>query len=423
MAFSKSYELKELIELVNNHPEVALTEYEVQKAQTLIERINGEIRPKLNVLAGLGPNMSSRGNAISSTGSNSIDTVTYLADIKIQIPIFGFNRDKNLLDAASGNIQVKKIDVEQKKAELVKQIKEFYYGYQFASSLNEFAKGTLEDLDNALEDLKNSKKKSNDDYDKLSIFRSMAQTKLFEIQKGLSQATLGLKFITQDESPTIEQDWIEYTPREIPSIKEILDNLESTHFDLRKVNYGIDATYNMLESEKKSRLPVFGLFGQLDLRETPKSENQHSHFSYDPYNRSEISVGLGFIWEMDFGVKSSAIASALIEHESMKLKQNYAKRNFPLKLEAVYLELIEARSKVEELEKAYKTSKKIVTRIGTGIAMGLTPAKEIIDSYSMKAQTYYELHQAIYNFEMKLSQLSYEAGVEVDSLLTKSTNN
>lgn len=417
---AKEYELSALIEMVSNHPEVVIESAEVEKAKTLIEKIDGESRPKISIMAGVGPNYTRKGNALNSTRSDNINDITYLTDIKVQIPLFAFGRAKDLKDAANGNINVKKIDVETKKAELVKKVKEYYFGFQYAASLHHFASGTLEDLNRAMGDIEKSKSKTkSEDLEKLEVFKSIAQTKIFEIEKGMSQAILGLKYITQDKEPTIAQDWIEYNPKEIPTLKELQENLENTHFDLRKVNLGINAQEKFYQSERKAKLPVFGIFAQADLRHSEKSEKQQSFFAYDPYNRSDVTIGLGLIWELDFGSKNSAVNSALIDLNTLKIKKQFAQNNLPLKVELLYLDLNESKLKIEELEKSYKTTKKMVNRILSGIALGLTPAKDLIESYMMRAEIYQQLQEAIYKYELKLGELSFEVGQELDPTLAK----
>ena len=122
---AKSYELKELIELAKVHPEVQIEQFEVQKAHTLFEKIDGETRPKLSILSGLGPNRSSQGNSVSSIESDRIDTVTYLAQIDLKIPLFAFNRQSDLHKAADGNLKVKELDVKKKQLLIIKKMKEY----------------------------------------------------------------------------------------------------------------------------------------------------------------------------------------------------------------------------------------------------------------------------------------------------------
>lgn len=415
--FAKSYQLKELIAKALIHPEVRIEQFEVEKAQNIFSRINGEMRPKLTILSGLGPNKSTTGNALNSEQSENVDTITYLTTIDLKIPIFMFNRQADLNQAATGNLKIKELDVQKKGAELVKKVKEYYYGFQYASSLNDFAESTLKDLDDVLNEMKNKKGTSSEEMTKLRLFRSLAQVKKYEIEKGLAQGILGLKYITQENDPTIEQDWIEYSERKIPSLEILNSQLANTNIDLQKANIGLDAKAAYLTSEKKSQLPMFGLFSSFDYKNTPKSQKQTSHFALDPYNQSDFSIGVGLIWEIDFGVKSSNVSQAAIELEAVKVQKAFAEKNLPIKIEKIYLDLVEAQKKATELEISYKTSKKFLNNVASGVAFGITPAKDIIESYTLKAQIYQQYMEAIYNYEMRLSDLSFEMGKELDPAL------
>jgi outer membrane protein TolC len=414
---AKVYQLKELIALTKVHPEIKIEQFEVDKARSLFDRIDGETtRPKITILGGLGPNKSTKGDALSSYRSDNIDTVSYLANIDLKIPIFMFNRQGDLNRAAEGNVKVKEIEVQRKQADLIKKVKEYYYGFEYASSLNDFAISTLKDLDDVLGDMK-EKKTKNEELTKIELFRSLAQVKKFEIEKGLSQSILGLKYITQDDDPKIEQDWIEYSQRELPTLEQLNSQLALTNFDLRKANIGVDAKQAWLTSEKKSQLPVFGIFSSFNYLNTAKSTKQSSKFAYDPYNKADFSVGIGFIWDIDFGVKASNVSTAQIELETVRVQQAFAQKNLPIKIEKIYLDLIEAQKKATELEKSYKTSKKLLNNVASGVALGIAPAKDIIESYTMKAAIYQQYVEAIYNYEMRLSDLSYEMGKELDPTL------
>lgn len=416
-AHSKAYQLKELILKAENHPEVLIEQFEVQKAETLFERIDGEFRPKLSLISGIGPNKSVKGNPLSSEQSSRVDTMSYLAQVDLKVPLFAFNREKDMHKAAEGNLKVKELDVKKKQALLIKKVKEYFYSHQYAASLNDFASGTLKDLDEVIADMKSSKKTNQEELNKLIIFRSLAAVKKFEIEKGLAQSLLGLKFITQEQDPSVEQDWIEFNQRQLPALDSLKENLAQTNLDLQKANIGVEAKSSYLSGEKKSQLPAFGLFSSFDWTSTPKSTQQASKFAYDPYNKSDFSIGFGIIWDIDFGIKSSNISSARIELESIKAQQNFAIKNLPIQIEKVYLDLVEAQKKAVELESTYKLSKKALNSIASGVALGITPAKDIIESYTMKAQVYQQFIEAVYNYEMRLAELSYEVGVELDPTL------
>nr|BDT29230.1 TolC family protein [Bacteriovorax sp. HI3] len=416
-AEARPYQLKELIEKAKVHPEVKIEQFEVDKANVLFDRIDGEFRPRLSLVSGIGPNKSVTGTPLASQQSSRIDTYTYMAEIQLKIPLYAFNREKDMHEAAQGNLKVKELEVQKKQATLIKKVKEYFYGYQYAASLNDFAGSTLKDLDEVIADMKDNKKAKNEDLTKLVLFRSLAQVKKYEIEKGLAQALLGLKFISQDDNPTVEQDWIEFNQREVPTLESINKNLGNTNIDLQRANLGVDAKTKFLTGEKKSQLPVIGLFSSFDWKNTPHSTEQSSKFAYDPYNKSDFSIGIGLIWDIDFGIKSSNISNARIELETVKAQQNFAIKNLPIQMEKIYLDLMEAQKKASELEQSYKTSKKLLNNIASGVALGITPAKDIIESYTLKAQVYQQFVEAVYNYELKLAELSYEAGAEFDPAL------
>lgn len=413
-AHSKAYQLKDLISKALVHPEIQIESYEVEKAATLFDRIDGEFRPKLSVISGIGPNKSVTGTPVSSQQSSRVDTITYLAKIDLKVPIFAFNREKDMHKAAEGNLKVKELEVKKKQALLIKKVKEYFYGYQYAASLNDFASSTLKDLDEVIGEMKSGKKTNQEELNKLIIFRSLAAVKKFEIEKGLAQGLLGLKYITQENDPTVEQDWIEFNQRTLPGLESLTSNLAQTNIDLQRASIGVEAKSSYLSGEKKSQLPAFGLFSSFDWTNTPKSSQQTSKFAYDPYNKSDFAIGFGIIWDIDFGVKSSNVSAARIELESIKAQQNFAVKNLPIQIEKIYLDLIEAQKKAVELESTYKTSKKMLNNIASGVALGITPAKDIIESYTMKAEVYQQFLEAVYNYEMKLAELSYEVGSELD---------
>lgn len=413
---AKTYQLKELISLVKEHPEIKIEQLEINKAQNIFMKIDGEMRPKITILSGIGPNKSARGDALNSLNSDNVDTLTTMATIDLKIPVFMFDRQLDLTKAAEGNLKIKELDLEKKKNFLIKKIKEFYYGFQYASALNDFAESSLRDLNEAIVEMKNKSKK-NDDLVKLEIFKSLLQVKKYELEKGQAQAILGLKYITEDASPKIEQDWLEYSPKKIPSLVFLNQNIEKTNFDLKMAHLGVEARSAFLTSEKKSLLPVFGIFSSFDYKNTRKSNKQESNFAYDPYNRSAFTVGVGLIWEIDFGIKTSNVSNAQADLTKIKMEESFAQKNLPLKIEKLYLDLLESQKKIEELEHSYKSSKKLLNTIATGAAFGITPSKEIIESYTLKAQVYQQYMEAIYNYELRLAELSLEVGIELDSSL------
>jgi outer membrane protein TolC len=422
MSFSieaKTYSLKDLISSIDQHPEVLIDKLEIEKAHTYFDKIDGETGPKVNFLLGAGPNKSARGNAQTYTESSSVDTYTLLSKIDFKWPLFMFNRSGDLKKAATLNKEIKILDNQKKKAELLLKLKEYYFGAQYAFSLNDFAESTLKDLDEAISSMKTPGNSKTESIDQLTYFRSLAQVKKIEIEKSVAQAYLGLKYITQDAEVVLSDEYLEQAIKPLPSLGELKAKLQKTNFDLKKAELGFEAKSAFYESEKKSRLPVFGLFSSYEWKKTPDSQKQVSPFSYDPYHQSDFSVGLGLIWEFDWGSKTSQVDLSRIERDIVEKQKAFATQNLPIKLEKLYLDCVSSSKKAIELEKAYKLTKRVFNKKASSIALGMSPAKEIIESYTKKAEAFSLYLEAVYEFEKNLAALSYEVGEELDPTLLK----
>lgn len=411
---TKKYQFHELLSLVKKHPEMDKAQVEIEKARLLFKKIQGETGPKFSAIVGIAPNESVSGNSTASRSSEKLDTTTRILNLEIKYPLFMYNRSGNLKEANEYNVQIKVLEHKKKELELIRNLKEYYYGFKYASSLKSFAEDTIKDLDEAVNGIKPGKENDENSL-KLKIFRSMAKAKLIEVNKGLELAKLGLRFITQDFSSndiSLDEDWIEFRSSEKLDLKKLKSEVLTTNIDYQRAVFGEKAKNLYSLSETKALYPVFGLFSKYEYRKTPGSEKQTSDFSYDPYNQSDFSLGIGFVWDFDFGSRQSQKMEAVLEAEQMKREKIFAENNLPLMFDKLAFEYEETFSKAEVYQQAYKDSKKLMTKVGSGVALGLTPAKDIIESYSLKAEAYKNYLEAVYQFELKDAEVRYFLGRE-----------
>lgn len=410
----KKYSFSELVSAVKKHPDLEKANTEIEKARLLFRKIQGETGPKLNAIIGIAPNESVRGNVNASSSSEKLDTHTRLLNLEIKYPLFMYNRSGDLKEANEFNVQIKELEFKKKELELLKNLKEYYYGFKYASSLKSFADETIKDLDEAVNSIKPGKENDESSL-KLKIFRSMALAKLYEVNKGLELAKIGLRFITQDfysKDITVEEDWIEFRSNEKLDLKNLKNDILHSNIDYKRADFGEKAKRLYAKSEEKALYPVFGLFSKYEYRKTPGSDKQASSFAYDPYNQTEFSLGVGFVWDFDFGSLQSQKMEALLDAQQMQREKSFAENNLPLMFDKLSAEYDEAYLKAEVYLQAYKQSKKLMNKVGSGVALGLTPTKEIIESYSLKAETYKNYLEAVYHYELKDAEVRYFLGRE-----------
>lgn len=422
-AESRTVTLRDAISLaLKNSLEIKTESYKSPIAATDLTLIKGELLPKINIAAGVGPIDGKRGNYASYQDQNTWGA-EWIGSIEAKIPLYVWGRENDLKRAAQLNTDLNKLDVNKKQNEIIFKLKEAYFGWQYALSLLDFVNETQKDLEQAIKALEDKKDKK-ENILKLEVFKYQVEEKKIEIEKNVKLAQMGVRFylgeeLNFDSKNAIfnERLWIEMDQRELKSIGYYLELMNKATPDLLKVGMGIDAKKNLLTSEKKSAWPVFGALVKYDYAKTNQRTAQNNPFITDPYNHSNIAAGVGLTWDIDFGVKQSKVDKLILEIAELKSKEVYAREGLRVLLNKTYIEVQEAEERAETLRKAYKSAKKWLNNIGTSVSLGLTPAKEIIDAYTTRALVFKDYYESLYRYQMSWAHLSEVIGEEVDPLL------
>lgn len=426
---AKVITLKEAISLaLKNNLEIKTESYKAPIAATDLTLIRGELFPKINATAGVGPINGKKGNYAGYQDTNTWGA-EWIASIEAKIPLYVWGRGDDLKHAAQLNTEINQLDVTKKQNEIVYKLKEAYFGWQYALSLLDFVTETQKDLDQAITALEEKKNSKKEDILKLEVFKYQVQEKKIEIEKTVKLARMGVNFyigqnLKADQTVDIqnEREWIEIDQRDLREFNYYLDQMKTFYPDIQKVGKGIIAKTDLLTSEKKSERPSFGALLKYDYAKTNQRTAQKNPFLYDAYNHSDVAFGVGLTWDIDFGVKQSKIDKLVLEIAELKSKEIYANEGLKVLLNKSYMEVQEAQERAETLKKAYKSAKKWLTNIGASVSLGLTPAKDIVDAYTTRALVYKDYYESLYRYHMAWASLSSATGTEVDPLLTQQAN-
>lgn len=415
--------LKEAINLaLKNNLEIKSESFKSAIAATDLTLIKGELLPKINATAGVGPINGKTGNYAGFQDQKTWGA-EWIGSIEAKIPLYVWGRGENLSKAAKLNTELNKFDTVKKQNEIIFKIKEAYYGWQYASSLFDFVSEMQKDLDSALKALgeKGDKKA---DLLKLEVLKYQIEEKKVEIAKNIKVAQMGVAFylgeeLKKDRTASIQNErlWIEMDTRELKPFENYLELMSQSTPDLQKVGMGIEAKSELLLSEKKAARPALGALIKYDYAQTNQRTAQNNPFIYDAYNHSSFAAGIGLTWDIDFGVNQSKQDKLVLEIAELKSKQLYASEGLKVLLNKTYLEVEEAEQRAEALKKSYKSAKKWLTNIETSVGLGLTPAKDIIDAYTTRALVFKDYYESLYRYQMAWAHLSEVVGTEVDPLL------
>ncbi len=264
------------------------------------------------------------------------------------------------------------------------------------------------------------KKAKQEDLYKVEILKSQIESKRAEIEKNHILALDGLAMymgLSHDQKVLTDVDWIESVSRDLKRFDDYWQIALANKPEFKKINAGIEAKKYLAKSELKSNWPMFGVIMSADLATTNMREEQDSRFAFDPYNSSNFALGLGFKWNINFGVSQAISEKYNAEAMELKATSQYAQDGFYLLIKKAWLEIEEAQKKVEATQSGYRYGKKWLNKIITGVSIGLVDGKEIVDAYGSRALTQKEYYEAIYNLHMAWARLSREVGTEIDQIL------
>jgi len=373
--------------------------------------------PKVLGTAILAPINSVEGNAINAY-ENGKWGPWLTSTLQILQPVYTWGKISSYKEAAAQGLEVAKAQTRKSESELVYEIKELYYGAVLAEQLVDFLQGGKNDVDELVKKATEDQAKkrpdiSRRDFYRLKIFAAEASYRLEEAKKlrELARHALSLKLGFHPDTETLPSESA-LSPIELPIPEESLlrARLATERPELRQLHHGIAAKRALLEAEKANKFPMLFLGGQLELAYSNVRQKQNSPFAFDPYNRSQIGVGIGVQWNFDFATTLANEQMGRAEISELERKEEYAQVGFVMELKKSLADLREMKTRVEESREAFQVGKRWLVSETMGYSAGLGEVKNVIDAYLARAKTAKDHWEAIYRLNMAWAGLDKTVG-------------
>lgn len=394
-----------------------------EQAQADIERARAEFSPKVEGKAGVGPTTRVSGNALRSESNSKDWGAAFIGTLELTQPIFTFGRRADYLNAARHGKLASKEEERTQAIRLRFEVKEAFWGAQYAATLLDFIEGGRKDLEKA--EAAMAKKLSKEDRFRLEIFRAQVEAKEAEVRKGLALAKAALRLRTgAEQSVAPDEDWLEEGERKRAEIGTYVSHALRERPELRRLDAGIIAKRSFASGERKAAYPVLGILARYEFAQANKREEQQSIYAHDPFNRDTIMVGLGAIWTFQWGLAEAKAARSESEAMELEAKLTYARQGIPVAVERAYLELEEAEIKLAAADRANRSAKRWLSgsMMGLGTGLGAVDARKLVDAYQARAGAAKDYFEAVYRHHMAWAALSEAVGAEVDPLLLAATS-
>ncbi|MCO5141686.1 MAG: TolC family protein [Oligoflexia bacterium] len=406
--FAQTLNINDAIRIgLEKNQEIKSQEWQLKQAEADYDQVISEFAPKLEGTFGIGPITKAEGNATRSIEDKGVLGRMLMGKITVTQPLYTWGRRSNYKNAAIAGLHVKQAELGAKESEVRYQIKEAYYGYQFANSLYDFIQGGLEELEKA------KKNKKIEDH-KTKIFVLDIEANVQEVKKHYTLALEALRLRTGDSEIRPAQEWLTPNFRSMKSVQDYIELGIRERSEFKQLAEGIYAKRSLAKAEKKAALPVLGIFGSYEMADTNVRPSQPGVFAYDPYNREVWTLGIGLRVELQWMLPFAKAAKYNAEAEELVEKEVFAKNGIALEIRKAVEEVKEAEAKLRLRMEAYQLGKQWLAKEGIGVGTGLKTSNRMLEAFLARAETTKSYFQAVFDYQIAWANLSKTVGVEVD---------
>lgn len=414
-------------------PRIKEREYLVEAARGLLTEVKGNQgwRVNANAFIGLAPAVDGgfyQGGASSCTALpctprsdsndwNGLSDWTHLEFALIK-PLYTFGKIDEYGKAAQGNIDIKRGEVQQTKAETVFDTKRAYFGYLTSRDIRLFLEDMQSRLGQSISRAEHALKEETGEVTQSDLYS--LQTAKGLIGKYVHQAKAvesisldGLKVLTGVglKAPLVIAD-DKLNPVAFPNVDlaDLQAKALSDRPEMQQLEAGLKARRALVAAKKAEIMPdvyagVVGTFNYASQRD--KLENPHV---YDPFNGGGLTPVLGVKWDAVFDVASARVSQAQAELEALNQKRQFALAGIPFEVGEAYANARANFEAQKELADGAASARRWVIASLADFSAGLEKGDRLAEAVKSYVLAQTEYLRTVNDFNMNVAQLNKLTG-------------
>ena len=409
---------------VKNSPEIKAEQFAVLIRQSQRAQAEAARFAQMDVTLVGGPSPRARGDQMGSPDSKNSIAVTGafgLATFNIIQPLYAFGKINNLRAAATHGMAVEEARVDQKATEVAMMVREAYYGYLLAASLENLALeigaqlgGTLKKVQRQLD--AEVPGVDNVDLLKLQTFQGQLEKQLNDIRQGKALALAGLRTLT-GLAPSLPVELadarLQPLERQAPLLEEAISDAQRLRPEFVQAREGVKAFERLLAAAEADYYPLVfvGLFG--NLAEATNRSRLSNPFLHDPLMDDVLSPVVGMSWHFDLGVTAAKVDEVAAELGQVQQQSALAEQGIPFQVQQAYLELEQHQANITATRKAFRSGRQWLVSAVANFDLGVGEGKDVAEAALAYAQLHAAYFEAVYSFNLSLARLDHRAGRDV----------
>jgi outer membrane protein len=418
---AETINLQQAVEMsLTADPRIKEREQVVEAARGVLEEVQGNAgwRVSANAFVGLAPKVEGgffeNGTTIPRSDGNSYNGVsdwTHL-DFALIKPLYTFGKIERYGEAAQGNIDLKRGELRQTRADTAYDTKRAYFGYLAARDARVFLEDMQGRLNQTIERVERSLKEERGDARQSDLYA--LQTARGTLAKYVYQARAiekisldGLKVLTGaglKADLSVADQRIEPVAFPLIELAEFQSRALQDRPEMQQLEAGLRARRALVAAKKADRMPdvYAGVIGQVNY--ASQRDRLDNPYINDAFNGGGLTPVVGVKWDSAFGAANGRVNQAQAELEALNHKKAFAVAGIPFEVGEAYANAQANFEGQRELAEGAAAARRWMVASLADFSAGMESADKVADAMRnyILAQTDYLRTVNDYNMNVAL---------------------
>ncbi len=406
-------------------PEVKASQSEVDVAKAQEAEVHGYRLPQFDItgVGGPAPDVDKpeiRGDGIFWPDTkHDLHGLTIFGRLEMALvqPLYTFGKIVYRERAAENYIQVKRAEMDTKRAEVILQVAEVYYGLVLAQQGKDAVQEAGDYLSDARERverllvLQSPSVKDTDPY-RLALYEGGLEKFAAQVEEGSKVAYRALKALIgykPDQDFRVPLELPEPSPAPLKLDFYLKQALElRPEFDMLK--HGKAARELLVKGAKADFYPdlFFAIVGT--LAGSPDRYSDPDPIHEDLTNWYGIGPVVGVKWHFDFGITKAKLNKARAELEKLQHQERQALMGIPIEVAQAYGKVQENYKASEGMKKAYVNARRWLITAFSNFDIGLGTMEDIFQAFERYGVARGDYLMALFDYNMAVTKLDKATG-------------
>jgi len=429
-AGAETINLSQAIEMsLTADPRIKEREQLIESSRALLQeaQANNGWRVSANAFVGLAPEVKGgfyQNGATSGTtprsDSRKIDGISDWTHLEFSLikPLYTFGKIERYGEAAQANVDLKRGDLKQSRAETVYDTKRAYFGYLTARDTRVFLEDmqarlaqTLVSTERELKDDTGQAKQS--DLYSLQTAKGILAKYVYQARAVEKISLNGLRIITGvglNADLQVADAHIEPVAFPKMELAELQSRALQDRPEMQQLEAGLRSRRALVAAKKADRMPdvyagVVGTFNYASNRD--RLDNPHIT---DSFNGGGLTPVVGVKWDTTFGVADAKVNQAQADLEALNHKKAFALAGIPFEISEAYANAQANFESQKELAQSASAARRWMVASLADYSAGLEKGDKVAEAVKSYTLANTEYLRTINDYNMNVAQLARLSG-------------